>query len=443
MKKQVFASMVLLTGMSLTALTQAMAQDNVTIKDPAEYNSYQLASTQADPKAKAAAFESFLQAYPQTVVKKVVLGALIEAYQQTGDTDHILSAATRYLQIEPNDFSAIYLSAAIKKQQCLKSSADPAKVDVQVCDDAAALAQKGLTLAKPADVSDDDWKTKLAVAYPAFHSTIALDNLVAKKDIKAGIDEYLAELKLYPEDKTTSGPALIDTLQLAEAYAKPDARDMVQAAWFYARTWNFAPAAYKAQIEPKLEYWFKRYHGNLDGLDAFKAAAATSLFKPESVVVKPAPTPAEIAHQALTSGDPAKLNLEDKEFILANASKEDADQLWAIMKGKETPVPGVVIEASTTVIKVAVAQDAKDSKTPDFIVNLKKPLEEKEVPAAGTEFKLQPAAQLDATYDTFTAVPAAGAKAASAQIVLNNGEIIPEKKAAAPVAKRPAARKGR
>lgn len=439
MKKQVFASMVLLTGMSLTALTQAMAQDNVTIKDPAEYNSYQLASTQADPKAKAAAFESFLQAYPQTVIKTSVLGQLVMAYQQTGDTDHILSAASRYLEIDPTNFDLINLSAAIKKQQCAKSSADPAKVDAQVCDDAAALAQKGLALTKPADANDEDWKAKQA----AFHSVIALDDVLVKKDIKAAIDEYQTELKLYPESKTTSGPALIDTLQLAEAYAKPDARDMLQAAWFYARTWNFAPPAFKAQIEPKLEYWFKRYHGNLDGLDAFKTAAAASLFKPESVVVKPAPTPADLAHQALTSGDPAKLNLEDKEFILANASKEDADQLWAIMKGKETPVPGVVIEASTTVIKVAVSQDAKDSKTPDFIVNLKKPLDEKEVPAAGTEFKLQPAAQLDATYDTFTTIPAAGAKAASAQIVLSNGEIIPEKKAAAPVAKKPAARKGR
>ena len=441
MKKQVFASMVLLTGMTLTALTQAMAQDNVTIKDPAEYNSYQLASTQADPKAKAAAFESFLQAYPQTVIKKSVLGQLVVTYQQLGDTDHILSAASRYLEIDPTNFDLINLSAAVKKQQCAKSSAT--QVDAQVCDDAAALAQKGLALAKPADVSDDEWKAKLAVAYPAFHSIIALDDILVKKDVKAGIDEYLAELKLYPEDKTTSGPALIDTLQLAEAYAKPDARDMLQAAWFYARTWSFAPAAYKAQIEPKLEYWFKPYHGNLDGLDAFKTAAAASLFKPESVVVKPAPTPADLAHQALTSGDPAKLNLEDKEFILANASKEDADQLWAIMKGKETPVPGVVIEASTTVIKVAVSQDAKDSKTPDFIVNLKKPLDEKEVPATGTEYKLQPAAQLDATYDTFTTIPASGAKAASAQIVLGNGEIIPEKKAAAPVAKTPAAHKAR
>jgi len=424
MKKQVFASMVVLAGMGFAAASQAKAQDNITIKDPAEYNSYQLASTQADPKSKAAAYESFLQAYPQTVVKKMVLGELIDSYQKAGDSDHTLSAASRYLQIDPNDFGVIYLSVALKKVQCAKTS------DAQVCADLDALAQKGLAATKPADVSDDDWKKKTSAAYPLFHSAIALDDVLGKKDVKAAIGEYRTELALYPAESTTSGQALVDTLQLAEAYAQPDARDMLQAAWFYARTWNFAPQAFKDKIEPKLEYWFKRFHGNLEGLDAFKAAAATSLFKPDSVEVKPAPTPADLAHQALTGGDPTKLNLEDKEFILANGSKADADQLWALLQGKETQVPGIVLEASATVIKLAVTPDAKENKTADFVVNLKKPLEEKEIPAVGTEFKVQPAIQLNAIYDTFTAVPAAAGKLPSAQIVLRDGEIIPVKAAA-------------
>ena len=82
----------------------------------------------------------------------------------------------------------------------------------------------------------------------------------------------------------------MDTLQLAEAYAKPgDSRDPVQAVWFYARAWNFAPPAYKTQIEPKLEYWYKRFHGGLDGLDAVKTASAQTLFKPDSVSSLPRP----------------------------------------------------------------------------------------------------------------------------------------------------------
>jgi hypothetical protein len=47
--------------------------------------------------------------------------------------------------------------------------------------------------------------------------------------------------------------------------------------------------------------------------------------------------------------------------------------------------------------------------------------------------KIQPAEELDATYDTYTTTPASGTTAASAQIVLRDGFVQMEKKATAPV----------
>jgi hypothetical protein len=87
---------------------------------------------------------------------------------------------------------------------------------------------------------------------------------------------------------------------------------------------------------------------------------------------------------------------------------------------------------------VAVTQDSKDNKGADFIVNLKEPVSCKEAPVAGFEYKLQPADELDATYDKYSAVPASGTRGATAQIVLRDGFIQSEKKAAPvhhPVAK--------
>lgn len=428
MNKFVLASVMALTSVSLFTApalrAQGSDQGTIKIENPAEFNAYQTASTQADPKTRAGALEDFLTAYPQSVVKKAVLDQLMDTYQQAGDPDKALSAATRYLQLDPNYMKAIYLSVAIKRSQCLKTS------DPQTCDDAAALATKGLAATKSADLSADDWTKLTGATYPVFHSAIALDELVSKKDSKASQDEYKKELLLFPLEATKGGTALVDTLQLAEAYSKADARDMVQAIWFYARAWNFAPPAYKAQIEPKLEYWYKRFHGNLEGIEAVKTASASTLFKPDTFTIAPAPTPDKIAHDALVGGDPMKLNLEDKEFILANASKEDSDKLWSLLKDQPTPVPGIVIEATASVIKVAVTQDAKDAKVPDFIVNLKKPLDDKDIPAVGFEFKLQPATELDATYDSFTLVPATATRSVSTQIVLRDGFVQPEKKAA-------------
>jgi hypothetical protein len=462
MKKFVFASVMALASLSLVPAHTLRAQDQSTIqiKDPAEYNAYQMATTQTDPKAKAAALEDFLTKYPQSVVKKTVLDMLIDTYQALGDMDKTVSAASRMLQVDPSNLKAIYISVFIKKSQCAKTS------DQQTCDDAAALAQKGLSATKPAGMDDAAWKQQTDAVFPFFISAIAVDDMVAKKDPAAAVEQYRKELMMYPPDKTTSGPALGDTLQLALAYVKlqlVDAQaardaadkakatpgdaalaaaakaakdkagqDYIMACWFFARAWNFAPANYKSQIEPQLEYYYKKYHGDLTGLDALKTQAAATLFPPGTLNIAPAKTPEEQIHDLLAStSDLNTLALADKETVLSVGSKEDADKLWALLQGKETPVPGTVIESSPTQIKVAVTQDAKDAKTADFIVNMKEPIPDKDVPPVGSELKLMKdgGPELDGTYDTYTQVPASATAAASAQISLKDGMLQTAKKA--------------
>jgi hypothetical protein len=366
---------------------------------------------------------------------------------------------------------AIYLSVAIKKGQCQKvvdpktgNASDPAP-----CDDAAALSQKGLVATKAAAVAADDWKKQTDAAYPLFHSVTALDDVVSKKDYKAGIAEYKTELMLLPPQATTVvGMGLADTLQLAQAYAKQelvdakaerdaesavkaaadptakaaaqkplddakaqDAADSIQTIWFYARASNFAPPAFKAQIEPQLEYYYTKFHGVMDGLDAIKTQAASTLFPPAGFTISPAPTPEEKIHAILAAqSDLGALALADKELVLTYGSKEDADKLWAVMKDKETPVPGTVIDATASVIKVAVTADAKQAKIADFIVNLKTPLADKDVPSAGTEIGLSSdkKLELDGTYDTYTQVPGSDTAGQSVQIVLREGSVVPVKK---------------
>ncbi len=441
MKKLVFAFVLALASLSLVVAPMLRAQDTITIKDPAEYNTYQNAIGQKDPHAKAAALESFLNAYPQSVVKSAVLDNLIDTYQGLGDADKTLTAATGLLQIDPNNMKAIFWSVLIKKGQCGKTVNQKTGLtsDPQTCDDAAALAQKGLTAPKPAATSPDDWKKLTAGTYPTFHSAIALDDVVSKKDTKAGISEYRTELMLIPPAQTQSGPGLQDTLQLAGAYTKPDAKDLVQAVWFYSRAWNFAPAQIKPAIEKTIEYYYIQYHGKLDGLDDIKAQAAATVFPPGTFIISAKPTNAELAHKAMVeTPDLSKMALVDTEFILANGVKDDTDKLWAVLKDQVTPVPGIVISATDSVIKIAVTQDAKDAKTADFIVNMKKPLTEKEIPAVGFEYKIPPATALVGTYDSFTQAPATDTAAASVQIVLREGEIQLEKKKPVP-AHKPAA----
>jgi tetratricopeptide (TPR) repeat protein len=437
MKKFVFASVMALASVNLVSspLLRAQSQD-LSIKDPSEYNAYSMASTQADPAKKAQGLEDFLTKYPQSVAKNVVLNLLVDTYQQTNQPDKALDAATKLLQVEPSNMKALYLSVAIKNQQCKKVlDAKGFATDPAPCDDAAALAQKGLTAAKPAGTSDDDWKKMTGASYPVFDSAIAFDDVVSKKDFKAAVDEYRKELMLFPPEATTTpGLGLSDTLNLAETYVKLSPPDMVNAVWFYARAIDFAPAGYKPVIEKKLDYWYNKYHGSLDGLDAIKAQGQTTLFPPGTLTIAPADTPAEKIHKILASTpDLNTLALADKELVLSFGSKEDADKLWALLKDKPTPVPGTVIEATASQIKVAVTDDAKQSKTPDFVVNLKTPLTDKEIEAVkpGTELGLSSKnqAELDGTYDSYTQIPGTDTVSQSAQIVLREGALTPEKKA--------------
>jgi hypothetical protein len=522
MKKLVFVSAMALAAFCLVHApqvpAQAPAQDAGQVSLPADqYNAYNTAITQTDPAAKASALESFLTTYPQTPVKKTVLDQLIDAYQQAKNLPKALDAAKRLLQLDANNMKAIFISVFIETTQC-KQGVDPQTGDLkdpQPCDDASILGEKGLGATKPAETDSAQWTAITGAAFPIFRSAIALDDVLSKKDYAAAVDEYTKELMLYPADACTKpGPCLVDTLNLAEALAKPSPKkDVVKAVWFYARAWDFAPAQYQAQIEPKLDYWYKRYHGTLDGdaaiktqIDAIKAQARSSLFPPASFTIAPAPTPADLAHHAYTSGDPKLLSLEDKEYILANGSDADANGLWALLKGQQTPVPGVVISAQATVLKVtvttaaaakpkdyvvklttptdcdkvpeapselkvkevqayilangvkadtdpidaltdspakihkievvpgvvsvgvAVTQDAKDGKTADFNVGMKEPASCKDIPPAGSNVGLQPATEIDGTYSTFTKVPAANGKDASAQIELSDGFVQAEKK---------------
>jgi hypothetical protein len=517
MKKLVFASAMALAGMSLVPAPALRAQDasQITIQDPAEYNAYQNATTQTDPAQMCSALESFLTSYPQSVVKKSVLDQMITCYQKSNQPDKVISAASRLLQVDPNNAKAIFTSVYFKKAACQKSvDASGTASDTATCDDAAALAQKGLALTKPAAMADADWSNYTGVAIPIFHSAIAYDDVVSKKDFKGAIDEYTKELMLFPANQCTGpGQCLIDTLNLAQVYAKPGAsRDEVKAIWFYARAWDYAPAGFKPQIETSLDYWYAQYHGKLDSdaeiksqIDGIKTQAQATLFPPSGFTIAPAPSPQDLANKYCSVGpdDLKKLALEDKEFLLANGSKDCTDKLWGLMKDQATPVPGIVIAdpasaltvsvttaasvkpkdyvvklttpgpcsavpeppselkvkdaqaylqangvgadvsaitgletakkisivPGATAINVAVTQGAKDGNKADFIVNLKTPLSCKDAPAVSSELKLQPATELDGTYDTYTQVPAAGSTPAAAQIVLREGFVQPEKKA--------------
>jgi hypothetical protein len=205
---------------------------------------------------------------------------------------------------------------------------------------------------------------------------------------------------------------------------------MVNAVWFLARAENFAPANYKPVIDKQARYWYKRFHGKEDGFDAVLAAAANSVFPPDGFKIDPAPTPKDIADGVVTSTpDLSTLALGDKEYILANASHDNAEKLWALLKDQTSQIPGTILAISDDhkQLQIAVTDDAKQDKKADFTVNMKEPIPDKDLPTVGSD-----ETTLIGTFDSYTQTPA--------MIILRDGDLQIEHKKA-PVHKPSAAHK--
>jgi hypothetical protein len=451
MKKVVVASLLAFASVACVAgIAEAQTQVNLGSNQqssnagvqmsPAEYNAYNSAIGQTDPKAKAAALEAYLTAYPQSSVKAAVLEQLMGAYSSIPDAAKSLDAADRLLQVDPNNLRA-YLLEVYFRRTAAEQTADAAAKQAGL-DKAAEYAQKGLAATKSKDLSDDDFTKLKAGTYPIFYSAIGFAAL-NKKDTATAIDNYKKELAAVPAAATqTPGSVLQDIFFLAAAYAQSTPPDLSNCAFYAARVVAYAPDNLKAQYDPTAQYCYKRYHGGTDGYDAVVAAAKANLNPPPDFKIKPAPKPADVAHDLVTStaeADLPKLAISDREFVLANGSPDDAAKVWNSMKGKSLTFPdALVIESSPTVLKVAVSDDAVQGKNADFTFNMKAPDDSgKKTPAQVAAAKktadditaataVGQKVTLTGTFDSFTPSPV--------MIIMSDGEVVLKKTPAKPTA---------
>lgn len=394
----------------------------------AEYNDYTAAINQSTPQTKAPALEAYLQKYPNSSVKADVLTQMMVAYSSF-DPAKTLDAADRLLQVDPNNLRAITLEVYFRKASADQLTDAAAKQTA--LDKAADYARRGLAATKPADMKEADFDTLKTNAYPIFYSAIGTAAL-NKKDTTTAIDNFKKELAAVPADQTTKpGPILQDTYFLGLAYLQSTPPDYLDCAFYVDRFTVYAPEPYKSQMAPTAQYCYKKYHGSADGYDKVTTAATANVNPPADYAssITPAPKPSDIAHQTVAStSDLSTLALSDKEFILQNGTPDDAEKVWATVKGKTVEIPdATVITASADQITAAVSDDAVQSKQADFTFNMKEPL--KTVPAVGSKVTLtgtyasysqgssttSPAASsTTATSSTATSAPADGTAATSA-----------------------------
>jgi hypothetical protein len=371
---------------------QAGAQpQQKTIKDPAEYNAYMSAISNNDPNAKAQALEAFLQQYPNTVVKEETLEQLMGSYQAANNAAKTMDAANRLLQANPNNVRALALLTFLTRAQCSQQS-NPQSAQ-QVCGQAAQYAQRGLQAADsmphPAGVSDADFAKLQNGVKVIFNGAIGMA-AVQNKDYKTAQKALSAAV---------SDPANANNLQdvypLATAYLQDNPPDYLNGLFYAARAVDLAqgnPAA-QQQIEKFAQYYYKKYHGGLDGWDQVKQQAQNSPTPPPGFTIAkapPPPTPCEFADTIMKQNpDVSQMAYGDWLFVLGSGNEKDAQQVWTFLNGKGIPVsspdhPAKVISATADELHLATTDDDIQENKADVTLRMGTALPAAQVPQPGT-----------------------------------------------------------
>ena len=399
--------------------TQAAAP---VIKDPAEYNAYVGAIKQTDSAAQISGLEAFLTQYPNSIMKTAALQTLMQDYQQTNNQPKTVETATKLLAADPTNERALFLLAYIDRLKA--QSGDPNAQ--QELADAKKYGQEGLEdlpkFTKPEGMSDADFAKMKDQMTGVFNAAIGLADLQAKdynaarKDLRGAVDSSPD----FQKDFSVVYP-------LALAYAGPTpanpsvSPDPIDAIYFTARASVVAPnPQYQQQIEKYAKSLYVKYHAGEDGWTDVLAQAKANPLPPAGFTIKPAPTPAEQAHNMVTATAPDKMDFATWEFVLSNGSQPDQDTVWNAIKGKPVQMNGQVISATATEFDIAGSSDDIDAKKADITLNFDEKVPLRLIPKAGAslDFQGEPASYTPSPF----------------MMVMNNGKLL---KAAEP-AKKPA-----
>ena len=402
MKKSLVTMLLLLATAALQPLAAqqpaggqaAPQQQKKEIKDPAEYNAYVNAAQQTDPNAKATALESFLQTYPNSVMKTDAMELLMGAYQQAGNAAKTADTAQRILQADPNNIRALALLAYTNRMTALQ------KGDQQAAAQAGQYGQKGLTalqtMQKPDGVSDADFaklKTETGVIFngaAGFGALNTKDYATAQKDLKEAV--------------TLAGAnaSFLDVYQLALACLEANPINP-EGFWYMAHAIDVAPATAKQQLGDYGRKKYNKYHGSEQGWSDMLTAAASSAALPANfqpvAPAPPPPTPAEQAADLVKSKEVKDMSFAEWQLILSSGNEAAAGKVWDTIHDKQIALVAQVISASRTKIELAGSTDDIDAKKADITLTMDAPLPVSKVPKEGAMLQFQGAP------DTYTPNP--------------------------------------
>src|SRR5437660_4003442 len=351
------------------APAQGQSQGPV-IKDPAEYNAYVAAVQQKDPSAKISGLEAFLTQYPNSVMKSQALELLMGAYQQTNNSKKTMETAAKVVAADSCNMRALALLAFYNRM--LAQNGDPSANLA----DGKKYGEQGLACWPK--ISDPEVTKMKPQMDQIFKSAIGIADYQAK-DYPGAAIALKDVVAANPTDFSVVYP-------LALAYLNQTPPDYQNGIWFAARAAAVAPAQNQAGIEKYARSQYVKFHAADDGWAELLAAAKAN---GQQMPIKPAPTPAEQAHDMVVKTPADKMDFAQWEFVLTNGSQEDQDAVWNVIKGKAVQMNGTIIGTTPDEFMIAGSSDDIDAKKADITLKFEDKIPAKLTPKDGASFDFQ------------------------------------------------------
>jgi len=342
-------------------------QQKKEIKNAAEYNAYMSAMNTQDPNQKAQAMESFLQTYPQSVVKDDALEVLMSAYQQAGNVPKLQDTAQRLLQVNTNHVPALALLALTNRTACEQALAQaPNGPAPPACQQARQFAERGIQALpnwNPEGAQPDAVAKQKQQLAPLLNSAAGFTSL-QMKDYPTAVKYLRAAVENNPN------ATVADVYPLAVAYLEQKPPDP-QGLFFVARATDLAqgtPA--QAQIAKYGIAKYTKYHGSNEGWDQLLAQARTANVPPPGFAVKPAPSPAEQAAMLVQQKPVDQMSFDEFEMIFTSGNQQAIDQVWNAIKGKPIAFEAKVVQSTGKQLTMAATAEDIEKNPPVADVTL-------------------------------------------------------------------------
>jgi tetratricopeptide (TPR) repeat protein len=243
-------------------------------KDRDEYDLYNSILSDQNPQTKLDKLNQWKTKYPSSEFSDARRILYLTTYAALGQVQNALNQAKEILAADPKDFTSLYWTTLLTPQ----APPTPDSLD-QGTKAANALLNGGLDTQfasdkKPANVSDEQWKTARRDIEAAAHKTLGWIGM-QQKNWDQSEAEFQKSLALNPND------GQID-YWLGTVIASEKKPEKIPTALFYfARAGvydgqNSLNAQGRQQVIDYVKNQYKNYHGSLDGFDQLQAQAKAS-----------------------------------------------------------------------------------------------------------------------------------------------------------------------